>query len=66
MTASKDIGGTGRMISKNVGDLKEGDLAKLAVHSVMFHEIRSSELKIKPEEYNQIYNRMCNNLEVMK
>lgn len=46
--------------------LSQADLTKMAVHSVMFHEIRSSELKIKPEEYDQIYNRMCNNMEVIK
>lgn len=32
----------------------------------MFHEIRTSELKINPKEYDDIYNRLVKNQEVMR
>jgi hypothetical protein len=33
---------------------------------VIWHEIRSSELRVRADEYEEVYKRMCGNLEVMK
>jgi t-SNARE complex subunit (syntaxin) len=38
----------------------------MAVRSVIMHEIRSSQIQVSPKEYELIYKRMCNNMEVMK
>lgn len=65
---AKDIGQGGRNATneKELKQINETQLSKIALRSVIMHEIRSSELRIKAEEYEEIYNRMCNNLEVMK
>jgi hypothetical protein len=42
----KEIGGGGR--NRQTKEMSEAELAKLAVHSVIYHEIRSSELNVRP------------------
>jgi hypothetical protein len=59
---------TGRnAVNANLNSCQEDlTVSKRAVRSVIMHTIRSSELRIKPEEIEEIARKMENNLEVMK
>lgn len=49
-----DIGGGGRHkgVSRELQPIDEAEISKKALQSVIYHEIRTSELKINPKEYD--------------
>jgi hypothetical protein len=64
--AKEDIGNGGRFKKMGSSSYTQAEISKIAVRSVIMKEIRSSQLRIKPEEIEEIAQKMEKNLEIMK